>query len=914
MKLIKLAIATSFALALSACSDNENAQSHLVKAKEYINAQKINESIIELKNALKIAPKNAEVRFLLGQLYLSQGRGADAVKELERAKTAKYSQEKVIPLLARAYIITEADDDVLALSIEATTLPADVKSHYLAYKVLAALRSEKPELAESSVEVVKSLSSTNIYSFLAEAYLVFSQQKFDHALNLVNQILSIKPNHPDALMLQGQISIATNDFKQASVSFEQYLSVQPYSGLVQLLLADALLKAGEMDKAEQHADIILANVPNQPFANYIKAMVRFTAEDYEMASEHAELALQGNFKQFNLKLVAGASAFKLNKFELCNHHLSSIASYLPKNHIARRMLAVSQLELGLVDEISDTLNGFQSANKEDDQFLTSLSFKLLELGAISEAKQLVGQISGSENATQSAREGILKLMMNDPSGMQDLQNAINLNPDLVEAELVLAFAALQSGDIKQAETISARWREKYPEKAGGYNLLAAIYFKQNQMVKAKTALEDSLIAVPDNLFAMTELVKVEYLLGNKEQASALSTKTLDKYPNNLKALRQYFELHQSVAGLQRLKLALKEDRTSVEHGILYVEALINQKKLTEALEVLNSYKLTVKTPKKYWQLLYRVDRRVNGNKNYQSILEKWKKTNSFHIEPTILLADLFSNQSSYNRAISLLNTDLEQYPNNLILRMFKLHVLIKSQQIIKAKQLFNILKKEEFDDGVKKGFQGRIFLAEKEFTKAIPPLKAFYLGYPKDQNVLYLSAAYQGNNELKKSIKVLELHLKNKPESDRIKAVLAAMYLGDNPRKAITIYEDIIERHSKNVVINNNMAWLYMENGDLDKAMLYAKKAYELAPKIPNVIDTYSQVLFKSGNKRLALEKAEIAFQLSENNNDIDITLNYIELLIENGRKNKAVTLLKNTAAKTKLQVDKKNRLMNKIG
>ena len=95
MKLIKLAIATSVALALSACSDNENAGTYLIKAKTHLSANQVNEGMIELKNALKLEPKNAEVRFLLGQLYLSQGRGLEAVKELERAKQLKYSLEKV---------------------------------------------------------------------------------------------------------------------------------------------------------------------------------------------------------------------------------------------------------------------------------------------------------------------------------------------------------------------------------------------------------------------------------------------------------------------------------------------------------------------------------------------------------------------------------------------------------------------------------------------------------------------------------------------------------------------------------------------------------------------------------------------------------------------------------------------------
>ena len=43
-------------------------------------------AIIELKNALQISPENANARTLLGQIYLSSGLGANALKELQRAK------------------------------------------------------------------------------------------------------------------------------------------------------------------------------------------------------------------------------------------------------------------------------------------------------------------------------------------------------------------------------------------------------------------------------------------------------------------------------------------------------------------------------------------------------------------------------------------------------------------------------------------------------------------------------------------------------------------------------------------------------------------------------------------------------------------------------------------------------------
>ena len=914
MKLIKLAIATSVALALSACSDNENAGTYLIKAKTYLNANQVNEGMIELKNALKLEPKNAEVRFLLGQLYLSQGRGLEAVKELERAKQLKYSLEKVIPLLARAYIITESDGDVIALSAETEKLSADIKSHYLAYKTLAALRSEDVELADETLILINSLASTTVYNDLAQGYVAFSQKDLAQAQSHVDLVLASMPAQLDALMLQGQIQVAAEKYKEASESFEQYLKAQPYSGLVQLLLADALLKAGELEKAEAHADAILAKVNNQPFANYIKASVRFANKDYQQASEFAEKALQANFKQLQLKLIAGSSAFQLKNYEQANYHLSAVEQYLPKDHVARRMLAVSQLQLGLVDDISETLSGFESSTDKDSEFISSLSLKMFELGAVNQARDLVDQASptDSQDAKQSAREGILKLMMNDPSGMEDLKDAIELDPELIEAELALAFAAVQMGDIEQATIISKKWQENYPKKSGGFNLLAAINIKEKRFEEAKVALKKSLKLESNNFYALTEMVKVEALLDNTDKAKQLSSALIKNYPNSVKVLGQYFQLNPNETGLIPLKSSVEANNAQIRVGILYAEALFSLSRIEESIEVLKSYKTDIKTPKKYWQLLYRVTRELNKPAQLKAVLDDWRKVNPYHIEPVVLLADFYGKKREYSRAISLINSALSQHDNNLLLRIVKLNLLLNSQQTEEAKTLFATFDRKELSESFIAGIEGRLFLLEKNYAEAVPKLAIFYQAKPSHQNVINLAVALQGNNEVPRATTLLEDHIDQFKGNERVRTLLASLYLNGQQQKALTSYQEIIKTQPNNVLVNNNLAWLYMEGGSIDKALLHAETAYNLAPKHANVVDTYSQVLLKSGNKRLSLEKAEQAYELSETK-DTDIALNYIEVLIANSRKNEAKKLLLAIDTATDKQTEKKALLMEQL-
>ena len=907
MKFVKASLYLSIALAITACSEQVSVESHLESAKSYLSQNKVNESIIELKNAIRADSKNAEARFLLGQIYLTLGDGTAAVKELERSYQYNYAVNKVLPLLTRAYILTDSDVDVLALSTAAKKLSTEEQSQYLAYQTLAALRSEQPELAEESVELAQSIAQQSLYSMLALAYFQLSESKYEEVKTLISRILIIDAKQVDTLMLQGQVSMVTKDYQQAALSFKEYLNLQPRSGIVQLLLADALLKSGQDKEAENYADAILAQIQSQPFAHYIKAMVAFNSENFDKASEHAEIALSTNFNQFNLKLVAGASAFYLKNWQQSHRHLTSVVKYLPKDHQARRMLAVTQLELGLIDEISTTIGNFEGSQTDDGQFLSSLSYKLLELGATAEAKKLLEQNeeATSNNAGNNARKGILKLMMNDPSGIQDLQDAVKLDPTFIEAELALAYAAIQNNDIEKAQEIAIKWQEKYPEKSSSYNLMASIAIKEKKYDEAEGSLKQSLALEPDNMFALTEQLR----LARQQKNVPLSKKRVDYLitlaPNNNKVLRHYFGIYRNEMALAKLQTAYQTDKQDMKKAILVAEAMMSLTHYKDSESLLINLAGTPKLPKRYWQLMVYNYRKQNDSKKIQSTLEEWLKASPYHIEPVVLLADLHANSGNNERALNVVKRGLDYHQDNLVLQLVKMQLLLNSKQIIPAKNLYKKLAVRNINDALKEGFLGRVLLLEEKYTQAVPKLTKLYEVYPSSQNAVYLAGAYIGNKEESKATKVLEHYLTIDPNENRIKTMLAGIYLENDTNKAITVYEDVVKKQPKNVIAHNNLAWLYLEQDKIDKALIHAKEAFALAPLIPNIADTYGKVLLQSGDNRGGLQYANKAFDLSKGK-DIDIQLNYIEALIANSRANEAKDLLDQVSVKTDEQSKKK--------
>lgn len=139
--------------------------------------------------------------FLFGRLYLASGDSFSAEKELEQALELGYNANKTLPLLARAYMISESDEETLSLEKEAEFLNKSSEIQFLAYKTIAALRVGNEKLASETFALALSMSNSDGYSMLANAYLAFAKKNTAHAATLVGRILTVIPNNANALML-----------------------------------------------------------------------------------------------------------------------------------------------------------------------------------------------------------------------------------------------------------------------------------------------------------------------------------------------------------------------------------------------------------------------------------------------------------------------------------------------------------------------------------------------------------------------------------------------------------------------------------------------------------------------------------------------------------------------------------------
>jgi predicted Zn-dependent protease len=114
--------------------------------------------------------------------------------------------------------------------------------------------------------------------------------------------------------------------------------------------------------------------------------------------------------------------------------------------------------------------------------------------------------------------------------------------------------------------------------------------------------------------------------------------------------------------------------------------------------------------------------------------------------------------------------------------------------------------------------------------------------------------------------------------------------LDDRIDDMIGTYEKLLSLAPDNLVALNNLAW-YLRDRDPKKALEYAEKAHELAPKSAAILDTYALALLANGDTAKALRQIERAVQAEPDNPSLQ--LHHAQILAAAGQKEQAVSTLK---------------------
>lgn len=859
-------------LGLSACGDNKSVEGYVSQGKNYIDSNDFAKAIIELKNAVRMSPNDGNVRLLLGKSYLEQGAYNSAEKELSKAVELGIDTNLVITPLVKVYSKLNDFEEVYRLIDESGAVSDDNFVALLAYGGITAINESKLGKAKDFLKQAVNTGIESPYIQLSQGYLAYIDKNYDQGLQITDDLIAKHPAIVDAYILKGYLHAEKEEFDAASLSFKTFIKKHPQDGYVRLLEINSLIAAGQLDEAQTKVDKILEVNKQATLAKFYKAQISFLKEDYEKAIEFADSAINEGLDFKFTRLIAGVSAFKLESYERAHQHLVKISNDFSKYPEVQRLFTFVQLKLGLTTDASESLKSLESETVFDNSLFAEAGMQLARSGNVELAKTMFSRANelGDPNSVSLFQGGMLKLQTADISGVEDIKAAIKADEKLSSAWFTVALSHLQNNNIDQALSAAAEWQKVSP--TDGLALKGIIYIRLKEYDKAKEALQNAVKEDNTNFGAKFNLARAQMLSGNSLEAVESTKALINENPNSLKSmdllismLNQSKQLEQAQEFIDQQVLK-HPDLLSPKIAKALVFQYLNQPK--DVVKLLLAEKETL-TPEG-WLLLGNNQLMLKDIKGAYDSFQQWRTTYPLDLKAwlqELLILDI-SNQAQ--KALDLILLAEKEYGTHPQMTLLKLNYQTKLGLLDKADFTLNLIKAQKIDSELLDRFEGQLALSNGDYDKAENLLNKYYSLYPDLESAELLAFAMAKNGKLKSASELLEKEFESKRKSLRGLFTLAGFFSATNqPDKAISYYQKIIEQQPDNFIALNNLALKLFKQKNYILAKDYALKALQVSPNDPNVLDTIGWIAFAKGETDEALEYLREAYNLAPNNQEI---------------------------------------------
>jgi putative PEP-CTERM system TPR-repeat lipoprotein len=913
--LLKYALTVVALGVLSGCGKQTSDQ-YIQEAKQYVAENNPAAAIVALKNAVQLDPKSAQARFELGLLYIQQKQFENAEKELNRALEYGFESSKVLPLLAQAYQHTGAYSAISKLEHKQKGLTSVEQAEIGYFKVVALARLNKIDAARVLIEELSEIDTSSVFKGLTAAYMLVLDENYETAATAVSKLREQAPQNAEVLKLLAQLKLSLSKPGEAADIFKDYVQFYPEDKQTTFVLAKLLVDVGDLEAADPYIDELLLLNDQNLLLNQLKSATYAYKGDYANALKRAEVALNGGIEVPSLRLVAGYSAYQIQDYSSANRHLTYIAGILPDNHPGLKLLAASQLQLGLNSEAGDVLGRLDQLTEEDAPLFSKASYELLRDGFEKEAKVLIEKSTSiSRTAEDLTRLGLLQLSLNNLDGIVNLEEAVSKSSELESAQTTLAKAYLVTQQFDKALELARNWKNTSPDDSKPYMLAGNVYTRQQKFTEAKIEFEKAIAQdsnSPSPRLAMVNLAVVQKEL---PQARLLLEQLLIEFPDNVPTLATYYlinkQANKELLGVVKIQSAFDRDPNNIATRLLLARVQVVENNYQAAIDLLTDVKDQNDLPRSYWKTLGQSFIKSNqlrpATLHYDAWLAKQPNDKDAIVGKLLLL----DNLNKFEEASQL----TQGYLNNrddVQMQLLNTHFLLMKGDYPAAQKAYDALPENVLGLPLAKGFLARFQLNNKQPELALENTLAAYNASPNSRNLILLVFTYDKLQQLDKTMELLEQHVEKQPKDLRAKMLLAERQIGGDATAAIATYEVALQQNPDNYIASNNLAYLYLQKGDIDKAKGHGKKAVELKPNNAAALDTLAQIYVAEKDYKEALNLYERAITDAMQNEEI--YLNYIEALLLSEDKFLAKRKLVQREMKQKISISREAKLRADFG
>lgn len=404
-------------LVFAACSPQRREARFMDLGKKFLEKKDYTRAGLAFRNAIQVAPADAEPFYQLGLAYLGAGKRSEAMGSFRKATelNPKHAgaQLKLAGLLATVNNRAAVADAETRAQAVAVQFPSNVEA--LNTLAMTELRLGKPEEAGEHLEQALRRVPGDLESSALLMRTRLSQGDVQGAERAMQECFRKSPESAPVALVMGRFYLVTHRPQLAEEQFRRALRIDANYGAALLDLGMTLFHAGEKPGRRDEAGEIFKRVAALPGKNYKPVYAIFLLEAGQRDAAVAEL--------------------------------ERLATEDPTDRTARTRLVKMYLMSGRRADAESLLAGVIAKNPSDADALLQRSEIYMDAGKYQDAQNDLNLVL--RYRPDSAEPHVLLARLDQAQGRalnqrQELAEALRINPELAAARLDLARLLIAS--------------------------------------------------------------------------------------------------------------------------------------------------------------------------------------------------------------------------------------------------------------------------------------------------------------------------------------------------------------------------------------------------------------------------------------------------------------------------------------
>jgi putative PEP-CTERM system TPR-repeat lipoprotein len=878
-------IALSLGIAVAGCVERSEKEL-IASAKDYEAKHDNGSAIVQLKAALQQNPQSPEARFLLGRALLDSGDAPAAIVELDKALDLHFDDNQVVPALARALLQVgesrKVVDRFARTKLQDRAAVADLQASVASAYARLGDRARTDDHLADALAAVPDFPA----ALMLQAALKSADGDLAGAHVLLDRVLKSNPDNARAWEVQGRLQLnGDHDPEAALASLRNAVRLDPKALSPRLAIVGLKMQQRDVDGVQAEVDQLKKVAPNHPETRFTEAKVALLRGELQHAQDVTEDLLRLAPNNVQVLQLAGAIALQQGSLLQAEKHLGKAVQLVPSLPVGRRLLAQALLRSGQVDRALSTLAPLLEARTADAEAMSLAAEALLINGQIREAEAMFDRAASIRPDDSRLRTALALTELakgNAQSAFSELES-IAARDDGTVADLALISARLQRGEVEPALRAIDALERKQPAQPVAPYLRGTVQLGRDQVDAARASFGEALRRQPAYFPAAAALASLDVRERRFDAAR-------QRFDDVLKA-----EPRQVSAMISLAELAERTGSPPAEVARLLGDAIAANPDEAHPRALLVAHHLREKDPKAALAVAQDAAAALSDNPEIVGALGQ---------------AQLAAGQpqqaiSSFNRLATL-----EPRSPQAHLRLAEAHLAIDDRagatasldraleirpDLIGAQRMLIAfaLRDKRFDDGLaiarrvqtqrpKEGigwlFEGDVEAARGRWDPAIAAYRASLARQASTEVAVKLHTTLVRAGQPALAERTASAWAREHPKDLAFKMHLGdlALAAGDFAG-AESQFASVVEAAPTNAMAQNNLAFALLKQHKPD-AVAHAKRANELLPDQPALMDTLALALAADGQFGPAIETQRRAVGRDPKSNSLRLNLARIYL------------------------------------